>query len=155
MKNQIGLGDFLQELLSKLNLAIKDQELLDSLNDSRLHCTPGLELIYPKDKPFEMPAISKVDANEILKEVNEKEVIFEKFWNLYNKKTNRVKVEAKFLRCSVSEINKIMETLPYYIKYTPDVKFRKDPITYLNQRTWEDEIYLPRVIQTKENPFKF
>ena len=111
MKNQIGLGDFLQELLSKLNLAIKDQELLDSLNDSRLHCTPGLELIYPKDKPFEMPSISKVDANEILKEVNEKEVLFE--------------------------------------------KFRKDPITYLNQRTWEDEIYLPRVIQTKENPFKF
>jgi hypothetical protein len=48
-----------------------------------------------------------------------------------------------------------METLPHDIKYTPDVKFRKDPITYLNQRTWEDEIYLPRIIQTKENPFKF
>ena len=154
MKNQIGLGDFLQKVLSKLDLVIKDQELLDSLNDSRLHCTPGLELLYPEHKPFEI-SISKENAYVILKEVNEKEVLFEKFWNLYNKKTNRVKVEAKFLRCSLLEINKIMETLPHYIKYTPDVKFRKDPITYLNQRTWEDEIYLPRVIQTKENPFKF
>ena len=155
MKNQIGLGDFLQEVLSKLNLAIKDQELLDSLNDSRIRCTPGLELIYPKDKQVETPLIPRVDANEILKEVNEKEVLFEKFWNIYDKKTSRQKVEAKFLRCSIGEINKIMETLHYYIKFTPDVKFRKDPITYLNQRTWEDEIYLPRVIQTKENPFKF
>lgn len=155
MNNQIGLGDFLQEVLSKLNLAIKDQELLDSLNDSRIYHTPGLELIYPKDKQVETPLISKVNSNDILKEVNEKEALFEKFWIIYDKKTNRAKVEAKFLRCSIGEINKIMETLHYYIKFTPDVKFRKDPITYLNQRTWEDEIYLPRVIQTKENPFKF
>ena len=35
---------------------------------------------------------------------------------------------------------KIFETLPAYIRSTPDVQFRKDPLTYLNGKCWEDEI---------------
>jgi hypothetical protein len=30
--------------------------------------------------------------------------------------------------------------VPKYVKDTPDIKFRKNPSTYLNQKTWLDEI---------------
>ena len=43
------------------------------------------------------------------------------------------------MRLKPIEIEKIFETLPNYIKSTPDPKFRKNPLTYLNNKTWEDE----------------
>jgi hypothetical protein len=70
---QLALGDFLQELLSKFHYSIKDQELLDSLNETKLIATEGLELIYHIDKPIALPQIAKVSAQEILQEVNQKE----------------------------------------------------------------------------------
>lgn len=75
---------------------------------------------------------------------------------MYDKKTGASKCKPRFMKLTLKEINHIFETLPYYIKFTPDVKFRKDPFTYLNQRTWEDEIYLPKVNQVRTtNVFKF
>jgi hypothetical protein len=67
---------------------------------------------------------------------------FEKFWNLYDKKNNKAKVKAKFERLSKADKAKIFETLQTYLDNTPDKQFRKDPMTYLNNRTWEDEISL-------------
>jgi hypothetical protein len=57
----------------------------------------------------------------------------------------------------MKEIDKIFETLPFYLKSTPDIKFRKNPTTYLNQRTWEDEGYMPRKIESPQTAsvFKF
>ncbi|MFN9902044.1 MAG: hypothetical protein ACK55Z_25340, partial [bacterium] len=34
----------------------------------------------------------------------------------------------------------IYEQAKKYIKSTPDVKFRKNPLTWLNGKCWEDEI---------------
>lgn len=154
---KVGLGDFLQELLGKFHYAIKDSELLESLNETKLIGTQGLDLIYHIDKPISMPQIPKVSAQEILNEVNIKEEKFNKFWEMYNKKMGTKDAKTKFLKLPMKDIDKILETLPYYIKSTPDVKFRKLPITYINQRTWEDEGYMPRVIamSTSINPFKF
>jgi hypothetical protein len=154
---QLALGDFLQELLSKFHYAIKDQELLDSLNETKLSGTEGLDLIYHIDKPLAMPQLPKVSAQEILKEVNEKEDAFIKFWNLYDKKIGTKDAKTKFLKLPMKDIEKIFETLPHYLKSTPDIKFRKHPVTYLNQRTWEDEGYMPRGINIPNvvNPFKF
>ena len=33
-----------------------------------------------------------------------------------------------------------MDHLPNYIDSTPDKSFRKNPMTYLNNKSWEDEI---------------
>lgn len=154
---QLALGDFLQELLGKFHYAIKDQELLDSLNETKLSGTEGLDLIYHIDKPLAMPQLPKVSAQEILKEINEKEDAFIKFWNLYDKKIGTKDAKTKFLKLPMKDIEKIFETLPHYLKSTPDIKFRKHPVTYLNQRTWEDEGYMPRGINRPQvsNPFKF
>lgn len=155
---QLALGDFLQELLSKFHYAIKDQELLDSLNETKLSGTEGLELIYHIDKKIQIPQIPQVSAQEILKEVNQKEELFEKFWLMYNKKVGTKDAKAKFLKLPQKDIEKIFITLPHYLKSTPDIKFRKHPVTYLNQRTWEDEGYYTQsqqVINRPNNAFKF
>ena len=71
----------------------------------------------------------------------EKESSFDKFWNMYDKKVGKKdKCRKKFLKLSKSDINKIFETLPQYIKSTPDKQYRKNPETYLNNESWNDEI---------------
>jgi hypothetical protein len=71
---------------------------------------------------------------------NDININFSEFWNLYNKKTGRKDCEKKWNKLKDSEREEIIKTLPTYVKSTPDIQFRKNPITYLNQRTWEDEL---------------
>ena len=151
--NKIGLGDLLNEILGKLQFEIKDLALMESLNDTKLERTEGLKLIYPKQEI--VYSIPKVSAQEILEKVNQREEDFKKFWEMYNKKAGTKDARTKFLKLSDKEVEQIFKTLPYYLKSTPDLKFRKLPTSYLNQRTWEDEEYLPRKIEVKVNPFKF
>lgn len=70
-------------------------------------------------------------------------VRFEEFWDLYSKKTSRAKCEVKFKKLSEKEIDKIFESLPKYVKSTPDKKYRKDPCTWLNGKCWNDEVDSP------------
>lgn len=70
----------------------------------------------------------------------EKENLFERFWNLYDKKEGRKDCERKFNKLKHSDIEKIFKTLPDYIASTPDKKFRKLPETYLNGEHWNDEV---------------
>jgi hypothetical protein len=65
---------------------------------------------------------------------------FEDFWNLYDKKVDRIKCEKKWAKLNNKDKDAIMEHLPEYISATPDKKFRRDPATYLNNRTWDNEI---------------
>jgi len=65
---------------------------------------------------------------------------FEKFWEMYGKKTDRKKTEIAFARIPKKDHEKLFEVLPEYINATPDVKYRKNPLTWLHGRCWEDEI---------------
>lgn len=65
---------------------------------------------------------------------------FNLFWNAYDKKTGKTKVKQKFDKLKEQEIVKIMEHVPKYVDSTPDKNYRKDPLTYLNGKHWEDEI---------------
>jgi len=67
---------------------------------------------------------------------------FAEFWNLYGKKTDSAKCKTKFARLNKSEIELLFNKLPEYIKSTPDVQFRKNPITWLNGKCWNDEVIL-------------
>jgi hypothetical protein len=67
-------------------------------------------------------------------------VQFNSFWDTYDKKVNKPKCEKKWLSLSESDRDAIMNNVKLYVKSTPDKKFRKDPLTYLNNRAWEDEI---------------
>ena len=83
---------------------------------------------------------SNIKENKQKTACAEKEALFFNFWETYDKSRNKEKVKTKFFKLKNQEIEKIFETLPAYVKSTPDKKFRKDPLTYLNQKTFEDEI---------------
>lgn len=65
---------------------------------------------------------------------------FNEFWDMYQKKVDRKKSEARFAKVSEADRRRIKEVLPAYIAATADVKFRKHPATWLNNRCWEDDI---------------
>jgi len=65
---------------------------------------------------------------------------FAEFWNLYGKKTDSSKCKSKFSKLSVADIDLLFDKLPAYIKSTPDKQYRKNPITWLNGKCWNDEI---------------
>jgi hypothetical protein len=76
----------------------------------------------------------------------EEELLFECFWDLYDKKNDRQKCEVKFNKLSQDDKDKIIAYLPAYVKATTDLsqvpsnKFRKDPATFLHNRSWENEL---------------
>lgn len=86
----------------------------------------------------------KAKARETYDNVQYAEVMeqypFEAFWNAYNKMRNRGDCEFIWQRLSDTDKANIMQHVPKYIASTPNKKYRKDPITYLKHRSWEDEI---------------
>jgi len=69
------------------------------------------------------------------------EFSFEKFWNLYDKKVgDKSKLEKKYKRLTPIEKSEIFEYLPKYKAAIPDKQFRKNPETFLNNKSWNDEI---------------
>ena len=65
---------------------------------------------------------------------------FEKWWNLYDKKTTK-KASLTYWSKHITknDIKKIMEHSAQYVKDREKV-YRKDPIRYLRDRVFEDEI---------------
>jgi len=77
------------------------------------------------------------DENENINSIN---IVFDEFWNLYNKKIAKVKCEQKWKKLKNSEREEIMDTLPKFLAAIKDKQFQPHPYTYLNQRRWEDEL---------------
>jgi hypothetical protein len=82
---------------------------------------------------------------------------FELFWNTYNKKVgDKTKIERKWKKLANKDQETILDYLPKYITATPDKKFRKNPETFLNNKSWKDEIITgsngsrPKQISTKQ-----
>lgn len=65
---------------------------------------------------------------------------FEDFWNLYDKKVDRDSCERKWSKLSQSEKEAIISYIPNYIAAQPDKKYRKNPQTFLNNKSWNNEI---------------
>ena len=68
---------------------------------------------------------------------------FSEFWDLYGKKVDTKKCEAKFNKLTKTEVEALFSKLPDYIRSTPDKQYRKNPVTWLNGKCWNDEIQLP------------
>jgi len=66
---------------------------------------------------------------------------FDVFWNLYDKKIgDKIKILKKWKHLSNSDRTAIIEYIPKYIDANPDKKYRKNPETFLNNKSWNDEI---------------
>ena len=80
------------------------------------------------------------NENENINVIKKLNIEFAVFWNLYNKKEDRIKCERKWQNLTNTERSLCIARLPDYINSTPDKQFRKDPATYLNNKSWENEI---------------
>lgn len=65
---------------------------------------------------------------------------FDDFWNAYDKKVDKPKVEKLWQKLSQSEKEQIMQHVPEYVQSQPDKQYRKNPQTYLNSKSYENEI---------------
>lgn len=111
----------------------------DSYNDLGKipYTAQGKVPTQPRENPLHTNNEGINNDNE-LKEL--KEDSFRRFWELYDKPTDKRKSEDKFLRLEMSDITKLLEVVPAYVRSQPDRQFRKNPLTWLNGRCWEDEI---------------
>ena len=65
------------------------------------------------------------------------------FWIMYDKKENQNRCIKLWSKLTKAEKETIAVHLPEYVKSTPDKQFRKHPATYLNQKSFNDEIVQP------------
>jgi len=85
------------------------------------------------------------------KEIKGKEIniAFDFFWDLYEKKTGeKSKLVKKWDALSDEERILIMDHIPKYKIAQPDKKFRKDPQTYLNNKSWLDELIPSKKVES-------
>lgn len=100
--------------------------------------TPKPDVTPPRNSALPPPQPIVTQSNT----VSNKEkplILFDDFWDLYDKKHDRAKCEKKWDHLPGRDRIAIMAHMPLYVMATPEKKFRKNPATYLNNRTWEDE----------------
>ena len=74
---------------------------------------------------------------------------FESFWLMYDKNVGKELSQKVWNSLTHSEKEAIMLSLPRYVESTPDKVYRKNPLTYLNGKHWEDEIVNRETKSTK------
>ena len=84
-------------------------------------------------------SVQEEGKGEVEGKVKEEEE-FEYFWDYYDKKVDRSKCLKKWLKLNTTDKAKIFETVQDYVKENSDIKFRKNPLTYLNGECWNDEL---------------
>jgi hypothetical protein len=71
---------------------------------------------------------------------DQSEIEFNIFWNLYGKKIDRVKCLKAYKKIHSSKRAFVYERARIYVSLTPEVKYRKNPLTWLNGECWNDEM---------------
>ena len=65
---------------------------------------------------------------------------FDQWWDMYGKKVDRAKCEKKWEKLSLAEKQACIAATPAYVASTPDLQYRRHPATYLNNKSWENQI---------------
>lgn len=95
----------------------------------------------------------EVEVKEKVKDISlSLENDFLTFWKIYNKKVDSKRCKDKFIKLPKKDIEKILEVVNDYVVLTPDIKFRKNPLTWLNGKCWND-IEKTEYCPTPDKPF--
>lgn len=103
----------------------------------------------PLQPPYKPPLSNKIREDKIIKENK-----YIEFWDTYSKKVDTVKCKTAFMKLSLEDIDKLIIGAKAYVRKTPELKYRKNPLTWLNGRCWEDEetnIVSASGVKTKSN----
>jgi hypothetical protein len=106
----------------------KSGSITGSTNGS-ISGTPIKEQTKRKTKPT--PSAPAAEGNEDLS--------FAAFWLAYGKKEDKHKCNQRWNALTAAEQTAALAHVPRYVTATPDKRYRKNPLTYLNGRCWLDE----------------
>lgn len=67
-------------------------------------------------------------------------VTFDTFWNAYDKKVGRPKCEKLWDKLTIKEKSDCLAYIPRYKQAQPDKQYRKNPETFLRNKSWNDEL---------------
>lgn len=65
---------------------------------------------------------------------------FDEFWNLYDKRVGRAKCEKLWSKLTAKEKRDCIAYVPLYVQAQPDKQYRKNPETFLRNKSFYDEI---------------
>lgn len=72
---------------------------------------------------------------------NKEKIDFNVFWDFYKKKVGeKEKIKKKWDKLSLADQEAVLDYLPKYIAAQPEKRYRKNPETFLNNKSWNDEI---------------
>lgn len=80
----------------------------------------------------------EVIAPQSLSEIDEE---FEHWWKLYGKCVGKQKCLSKWHHMRKKDRAACIQATPKYVASITQKVYQKHPLTYLNSRGWEDEIY--------------
>jgi len=138
--NIIALSNFNKALDKALDKAIVTHVTKQSESTSESICSI--------DKPITIKPITNNNTQISLSLEND----FLKFWNLYDKKVDSKRCKDKFIKLPKKDIEKILEVVSDYVLSTPDPKYRKNPLSWLNGKCWND-IEKTEYSPTPDKPF--
>ena len=97
-----------------------------------------------------MYTASQEEQEQEQEEEQEKEVfdiiVFEEFWNLYEKKLSKEESLTAFKKIKSSEYDLIKKHIPIFVKQFKDKQFQPYFSTYLNKKRWQDEVDVKKPI---------
>ena len=105
-----------------------------SLEGLRSHLL-GLGILKGVENPQSKVKETKVDKSK----EEETKVIFDNFWNRYDKKIDKQGAFKAFKKLTSDEIKEVHDLIDGYVQATPDKKFRPNFATFLNAKRWRDD----------------
>lgn len=106
---------------------------------------------YDSQQDTAEPQIKALDGNVGNTTINTDYASFETFWLMYDKNVGKELSQKVWNGLTQSDKEAIMLSLPKYVESTPDKVYRKNPLTYLNGKHWEDEIVDRKVNSSNNN----
>ncbi len=126
----------------KYNLPIIVCTRLSDVNNAIIQSLRQLYIVSNDEKKKDIQIIADDFIQQQSKNLKEPETEypFEIIWNMYGKDVGFAKCEKLYEKIKESDRAKIFEHVPKYVLSTPAVQYRKNFQTYLNQKSFNDEI---------------
>ena len=120
------------------NETIRRQKFTESRrNNAKSTKKESTSKAYAKHMETETETINENKNINRIKIIDEQ---FEQFWNLYDYKKSRTKAEKAWKSLNQLEKDLVLQHTPLYVNSTPNKQFRLHPTTYLNNKSFNDEI---------------
>lgn len=135
-KFKIENGVFLNERM--YNETIRRQKFSESRrNNAKSTKKESTSKAYAQHMETETETINE---NKTINKIKILDSQFENWWIWYDYKISKDKAKKAWDKLNDEEKNIALEKVAEYIESTPDKSFRKHPTTYLNQKSFNDEI---------------